>query len=162
MGYPTPVVQVPTSAPTLLGTPHHLLINELMRSPDTLLNSINKLVRQAIDLDTGSFEASTTTIILYIVRLASRIDNYLSFLLQYDAGTHDSIRGKPYRQIELLPAVSSKLRACRAELRGMLWGDLRKVLHAWYHKLVKANDDADADDEVLDQNTRRMCIIHSQ
>ena len=91
-----------------------------------------------------------------------RIDNYLSFLLQYDAGTHDSIRGKPYRQIELPPAVASKLRACRAELRGMLWGDLRKVLHAWYHKLVKANDDADADDEVLDQNTRRMCIIHSQ
>ena len=79
-------VDVPTSVPTLLGTPHHLLLNELSRSPDTLLDGVLKLCRQACDLDTGTFVSSTTTIILFIVRLASRIDNYVSFLLDYTAG----------------------------------------------------------------------------
>jgi hypothetical protein len=39
-------VDVPTSAPELLGTAHHLLLNELCRSPDTLLNSVLRLLRQ--------------------------------------------------------------------------------------------------------------------
>ncbi len=39
-------VDVPTSAPELLGTAHHLLINELCRSPDTLLGSITRLMKQ--------------------------------------------------------------------------------------------------------------------
>ena len=38
---------VPTSAPELLGTPHHLLLNELMRSPKTVLDGVLKLTRQA-------------------------------------------------------------------------------------------------------------------
>ena len=57
-------VDVPTSAPELLGTPHHLLLNELMRSPTTLVDGILKLARQGTDLDTGTFKASTTTVIL--------------------------------------------------------------------------------------------------
>jgi hypothetical protein len=61
-------VDVPTSAPTLLGTAHHLLLNELCRSPLTLTNAVLGLAKQAIDLDTGSFESSTTTIILYAAR----------------------------------------------------------------------------------------------
>jgi hypothetical protein len=54
-------VDVPTSAPELLGTPHHLLLNELMRSPCALVDGVLKLAKQATDLDTGTFKASTTT-----------------------------------------------------------------------------------------------------
>ena len=39
-------VDVPTSAPELLGTAHHLLLNELMRSPKTLVEGVLKLARQ--------------------------------------------------------------------------------------------------------------------
>ena len=74
-------VDVPTSAPELLGTPHHLLLNELQRSPATLSAGVLKLCRQATDLDTGTFKASTTTVILYVVRLGCRFDSYISFLL---------------------------------------------------------------------------------
>lgn len=104
---------VPTSSPELLGTRYHLLLNELMRSPKTLLAGVLKLAHQATDLDTGTLkvnrcrtfpvltlvansvsapvaslasqcvrQASTTTVILYVIRLAARIENYLSFLLQ--------------------------------------------------------------------------------
>ena len=53
---------MPTSTPELLGTPHHLLLNELTRSPGTLVECVLKLAHQASDLDTGTFKASTTTV----------------------------------------------------------------------------------------------------
>ena len=73
-------VDVPTSAPELLGTAHHLLLNELCRSPDTLLGSITKLMKQAVDLDTGTLKSSTATIILFMTRLACRVDNYVQMV----------------------------------------------------------------------------------
>ena len=64
---------VPTSAPELLGTPHHLLLNELTRSPATLVECVLKLAQQASDLDTGTFKASTTTVrYLVITPMPSR------------------------------------------------------------------------------------------
>jgi hypothetical protein len=41
-------IEVPTLEPSLLGAAHHLLLNELRRSPATLLDGILSLVRQAI------------------------------------------------------------------------------------------------------------------
>ena len=40
-------VDVPSSEPELLGTPHHLLLNELSRSPNTVLSGVLTLLRQA-------------------------------------------------------------------------------------------------------------------
>ena len=118
---------------------------------------------QASDLDTGTFKASTTTVILYVVRLCARFDNYVSFLLQYDAGTHDSVRGQPYRQLAIGAAVRAQLVRARAALRGVLLGDLRTLLLGWYHKLSRELDAAFAaeDEEVLDENVRHMCVVHS-
>ena len=102
-------VDVPSSAPMLLGTPHHLLLNELCHSPRTLLSAILKLARQAADLDTGTFKSSTAPVILYIVRLCCRIDNYVTMVLEYDAGTHACIVGKPVRNLELAEGVRPQL-----------------------------------------------------
>ena len=44
---------VPAAEPALLGTAHHLLLNELRRSPDTLLRSVIALARQAACLGVG-------------------------------------------------------------------------------------------------------------
>ena len=118
-------VDVPTSAPSLLGTPHHLLLNELIRSPDTLLGGVTRLLRQAIDLDTGTLKSSTATVILYVTRLACRIDNYVSFLLQYDGECHDSIVGKPYRAVDLAAEIRARLERARGEMRKLLWGEVR-------------------------------------
>ena len=154
-------VDVPTSRPDLLGTPHHLLLNELSRSPDTLMRGALQLAQQAVELDTWTYEASTTAVILYVVRFASRLDNYVSFLLAYDSDAHDSIRGKPYRQLELSPGVAAKLENYRTELRRLLWGELRQLLLRWYHKLVKQNERTSTDDDLIDRNARRMCSLHA-
>jgi hypothetical protein len=47
---------VPTSSPELLGAAQHLLLNELTRSPATLVDAVLKLAQQARDLDTGTFK----------------------------------------------------------------------------------------------------------
>jgi len=151
--------EVPTSAPKLLGTAHHLLLNELCRSPKTLCESVLSLGRQAVDLDTGRFENSTTPIILYVVRLCSRVDNFVSFVLSYERGEHDSIRGKPFRGLELGPGVGAYLDEFRTELHKLLWGELRSILLRWYHKLVR--QDADQEDDEVDERARRMCTLHA-
>jgi hypothetical protein len=155
-------VDVPTSEPRLLGTPHHLLLNELVRSPDTLLGCVLQLAQQAVGLDTGSFASSTTTIILYVVRLCARIDNYLSFVLAHDGGTHDAIPADcRFRQLELPAGGRERLEEARGRLRGVLWGELRRLMLRWYHKLARELDGADeASESLVDANTKRMCSIH--
>ena len=106
--------------------------------------------------------------ILYVIRLASRFDNYVSFLLehhsnalnpspspnpnphphqvsfllQYDSNTHDSVRGKPYRQLAISAAVRAQLTSAQAALRRVLLGELRSLLLGWYHKLSRELDEA--------------------
>ena len=102
-------VDVPTSAPELLGTPHHLLLNELCRSPDTLLGALLTLLRQACDLDTGTLQSSTASVILYVTRVCCRLDNYISMVLSYETGTHDCLCGRPCRGLPRLAAAVRKL-----------------------------------------------------
>ena len=104
--------------------------------------------------------SSTTTIILYVVRLASRVDNFVTFLLAYDSEQHDSIRGQPYRQLQLGPGVGEKLETFRKELHRLLWGELRSILLRWYHKLVREGEEDD-DDDVADDRASRMCSLHA-
>ena len=59
-------VDCPTSAPAVLGTAHHLLLSELRHSPRMFLEALERLLAQAIDLDTGSITASTSSVILYV------------------------------------------------------------------------------------------------
>ena len=155
--------EVPTTAPELLGTPHHLLLNELIHSPKTLVEGILKLAQQATDLDTGTFKSSTTTVILYVIRAVARFDNYVSFLLQYERGAHDSIRGKPFRQLSVPPAVREELMRARKELRAVMLGELRPLLLGWYTKMSRELDRAymQEDSEILDENVRLMCGVHS-
>ena len=69
-----------------------LLLNELCQSPVPVMDAIMRLVQGALALDTGTVTDdsgsqfnSGVLIILYIIRLGARIDNYLSFLIQVRA-----------------------------------------------------------------------------
>ena len=48
---------VPTKDPKLLATPYGLLLNELHRSPDGVIQSMLDLLRFALNLDTGTVHA---------------------------------------------------------------------------------------------------------
>ena len=154
-------VDVPTSAPELLGTPHHLLINELCRSPSTLVGSIQRLTKQALDLDTGTLKSSTATIILYMTRLACRLDSYVAMVLACDNGTHELLSTHtPERPIELGPTQREELCEARTSLQVFLWSHVSKVLRRWHMKLVKECIEQ-ADEETLDRNTKHMCNLQA-
>ena len=146
-------VDVPTSAPSLLGTPHHLLLNELIRSPDTLLGGVTQAAPPGDRPRHGDAQVETATVILYVTRLACRIDNYVSFLLQYDGECHDSIVGKPYRAVDLAAEIRARLsRRARGE-RSLLWGEVRGLLHAWSHVAGKMRHADPASDPASEPRT---------
>jgi hypothetical protein len=123
-------LMVPTPHPELLATPYGLLINELCRSPDTVIRSILALLKGALACDTGSvvdegaktFNTSTV-IILYLVRVGARVDNYLSFLIDYFTGKHDCIDW-PLRETDCADEVLEKLINGRKDLRALLDGQV--------------------------------------
>lgn len=93
-----------------------------------------------IDLDTGTYKSSTAPVILFVVRFCCRIDNYVSMVLDYDAGTHACIVGKPVRNLELAAGVREQLEGARSELRSLLWGDLRRMLQACPERSVTGDE----------------------
>ena len=117
-------VMVPSRHPELLATPFGLLMNELHRSPRTILTGVKTLLLGALAVDTGSvvdagatdFNASTD-IILYVTRLVMRVDNYASFLLDYHDGTHQCLpENITLRGVDFTPGVVEILREGREDL----------------------------------------------
>ena len=156
------IADVPTSEPHLLATAHGLLLNELVHSPQVVRESVVRLARQAVDLDTGHVKASTSTVILYVVRLCARVDNYASLLIALADGSHETLSLAQCRGLHAaqLRRVLPQLEQLRAELRAVLHGPLQQVLAGWYRKLVKECENR-FDDSVLDENTKMMCSVQA-
>ena len=153
---------VPTSAPHLLATAHGLLLNEVCRSPEALVNGILKLLRQAMDLDTGSVKSSTASIILYVIRLGARLDNALSFLIQCSQGTHDTLKGDHtvFRELHLTSETLAVLMDGQSKLRALVHDEGLRILEVWLHKLM-LECEGRTDDDTLDENTEIMCNIYA-
>ena len=150
---------VPTRDERLLATPYGLLINELHRSPDAVLKSTLRLLELALDLDTGSFKASTVDIILYVVRLCARVDSYIDFMVELKQGTHECIR-TPLRDTQVTMNTLSKLIAYRTELRKTLRGKVHKMVEGWIVQAMREIE-GKGDDEVVDRNTKVACRLHA-
>jgi hypothetical protein len=151
---------VPSLEPTLLGTSHHLLLNELRRSPDTLLRSVIALAEQAAALDTGSPRSSTATIILYCTRLCARVDSYVTLLLACDSDqTH--LDASTAHDLDIPEHTRGRLEAARVQLRALLWGALSGVLFSWYTSLARECEEDTADDALLAANTKLLAKIQA-
>ena len=106
---------IPTQYPQLLSSTYGLLMNELHRSPDNVLRAVMALLNGALALDTGAVcdvgasDFNTgVDIILYVVRLAARVDNYISFLVDHKRGRHPCIDVK-LREVEISDECLAKL-----------------------------------------------------
>ena len=121
---------VPTQHPELLATSSGLLLNELHCAPHNVLRPVLALLVGALALDTGAVcdmgEADFNTgvdIILYVARLAARVDNFVSLLVDQAYGKHRCVEGK-LREIEVSPSCLEELAAGRAAIRGKLHGGI--------------------------------------
>jgi len=150
---------VPAKNEALLATPYGLLINEIHRSPDAVLQSVIKLLELAMDLDTGSFKSSTVDIILYVIRLCCRVDNYIDFMIQLENKTHECIR-TPLRDVKVTEKTLIKLEAYQKQLRKLLRHRVHDMVEGY---IVEAMNEANAreNDEVVDKNTKVACRMHT-
>ena len=119
--------EVPTSKPELLATAHGLMLSELHRSPTAVLQSTIKLIKLALDLNTGTCHGSTTEVILFVCRLASRIDSYVSFVIDISQGTHQSMRRK-LRDVDCSAKTVVELEHGLSQIRSLLHGDLLTMI----------------------------------
>ena len=57
------------------------MFNEIIMSPNVILTAIQQMLEKAIDMDSGRYSDLSESI-LYVTRLAIRVEGYLLFLVR--------------------------------------------------------------------------------
>jgi len=110
----------------LLATAHGTLFNEIAKSPDVITSCIVKMLERALDMDVGKYtkKASSGPLILYLIRLAVRVEGYMKYALK------KCIPGQPRpRGLESLSNI--KVDAALKKIRGMLDSQAIPTLEYW-------------------------------
>ena len=128
-----------------------------------LLDAVLSLARQAVNIDTGSAQSSTSTIVLFVTRLLCHVEHYVSLLLRKRPGIFGASPYEDVRDLDLPEGGEAErvLKSASAALRGFLYegkAEMRTVLAGWYQKLSRACE-ANDNDKAVDANTRLMCSI---
>jgi thiol-disulfide isomerase/thioredoxin len=80
---PSDVVPAPESSrKDVLGTPLGTLMNEVMNTPDGILEPLLKLCHEAADLCIGTYQSAFTKLLLFLVRTAVRVESFFIFAAQ--------------------------------------------------------------------------------
>jgi hypothetical protein len=129
---------VPTTDEKCLATPYGLLLNELTCSPFELLLSVIRLMKLALSLDTGSYFASQTDIILYVFRFSCRVDNFTTFLIDYAAGrTHKTLT---LRDMKLTQEVAGFLLEKHIEIQQLIEDRFVPMMRRWIRECIDRAD----------------------
>jgi hypothetical protein len=73
--------QIPAAERDHLCTPVGLLFNEIVMSPNAILASVLQMLEKVVDMDSGKYSELGESI-LYVTRLAIRVEGYLLFLIR--------------------------------------------------------------------------------
>ena len=122
-----------------LTTPVGLLFSELVHSPQLTLSSISTMLETSLDLDSGRFVAggdTSTAVILYVVRLAARIESFARFAVSPKADTVRGLTVRPQNREAVLDVARG--------LRATLDTHALPVMHTWYARLRRDGQNADA------------------
>ena len=112
---------IPTPKKAQLASGYGLLLNEIHFSPTILLTSMQDLLSQALDLDTGIPETSTEDLILYVVRMVASLMNYINMVLNHHRGVHDNLSDLTVlRDVKLTEKVA-KVRAMIGSMIALLF-----------------------------------------
>jgi hypothetical protein len=88
-------VTLPPCIPSLdrnhLCTPVGLLFNEIILAPNVVLAAIQQMLEKSLEMDSGKY-SELGQAILYIVRLAIRVEGYLLFLVKSNQFHKDQIK----------------------------------------------------------------------
>jgi len=158
---------VPTQHPSLLASSHGLLANELHKAPDNVLRPLAALLTGALALDTGAVcdvggtDFNTgVDIILYVTRLAARVDNYVNFLVDHHHKRHRCV-DVPLRDLALSEGTLAALEHGLAALRETMQGELAELLEEYLMRLDKETAGHPGDEKLIDRNSRLAADLHA-
>eukprot|EP00929_Paragymnodinium_shiwhaense_P044942 TRINITY_DN23026_c0_g1_i2.p1 TRINITY_DN23026_c0_g1~~TRINITY_DN23026_c0_g1_i2.p1 ORF type:complete len:4431 (+),score=980.35 TRINITY_DN23026_c0_g1_i2:153-13445(+) len=138
---------IPAADRTHLGTPTGVLFNELIKSPEVVLKSLLSMLQVVVEKDTGMPGAANEAVILYVVRLAVRVESYLTFAIEHAAAQSRVSRIGAYWEalVRGLPTAADtdlqrRLQDMHAPLREMLQGSVFKMLFCWANAAMRKRD----------------------
>ena len=114
---PVEVVPPPTEDPSIehdvFATPVGLLFNELVNEPQIVVDAIISMLSTVLEMDEGKYSERSSPKILYVVRLAVRVEAYLLALIEHtEDQSHNHTRGM-ICPAQILPVV----KRARSEVR---------------------------------------------
>jgi hypothetical protein len=95
-----------------------------------------------------------------MIRLGARVDNYLSFLIDYTEGSHECIDW-PMREAEVSPDTLAVLKEGRAELRELLTGQFHPLFEDYLRRLDSETVNDPTNECLIDRNSRLACDLHA-
>jgi hypothetical protein len=160
---PAELLTVPEEVPAfnkrLLATPFGLLLNELYRSPEVIMNSVLALVKLAVNLDVGTVHSSTVPIVLFVLRLVSRVDSAVSFVIR-TCQEESTSKFWLLRNVSVPNSIVAVLTQKRDDIWKCINQKVLKMVESWCIQLSLESIDK-GDDEVVDANTRIACQLHA-
>lgn len=147
-GVDTPL-QVPARTRDHLLTPVGLLFNEIIMSPQVILAAVQSMLEKVIDMDTGRYSELGASI-LYVVRLAVRVEGFLLFLVknrkfrQEQKASNNTDMSGAYqhayvRGLECAEVVIQDALACQKAIRQILDEKVFLIIARW---IIKSKKDA--------------------
>ena len=160
---------VPSPNRELMATPCGLLFNELQKSPNVILKSIDEMIDFALELDTGKYTSSSAPVILYVIRLAVRVEEYMLFLIRHGAWANSPLAqstvGDIYtgcgwashvRGLDVAPEILELLKSKQQSLRDRLDTVVYPMLDKWTKKATKVRNGFVSD--VFCYETCSVCV----
>jgi hypothetical protein len=151
--------EVPAVSRSHLATVYGLLWNEVHKSPEVFLDSVLRLLMLSLDLDVGTFHSQTVSIILYVIRLVSRIESFITYLLDYERG------GRDQHHLRAIVFESTNVECLHIGLQKIqivLRGKLHDMLETWCGELSTDCERLVNDNDIIvDENTRSACQVHA-
>lgn len=145
---------IPPKTNDHFGTPCGLLFNELVKSPDVIVQAIGDMLGYVLELDEGKFAPSSSVYILYVVRLIARVESYMIFLLEHSkSDQHSSFSAAAERSLtrglECKPDRLALIQAAQTSLRKRLTEQIYPLLESWCRKCTE------------EKRINEACVLHA-
>jgi hypothetical protein len=139
--------QIPAPNRDHLCTPVGLLFNEIVMSPNVILAAILQMLERVVDMDSGKY-SELGDAILYVTRLAIRVEGYLLFLVRnkrFHSAQNSSetiIYNGAYQEADVRglrcgEEVITEALICQEKIRALLEDKMFKIIARWIKKSKK-------------------------
>ena len=139
--------QIPAAERDHLCTPVGLLFNEIVMSPNAIMASVLHMLERVVDMDSGKYSELGESI-LYVTRLAIRVEGYLLFLirnkrfhsLQKESETNmfnGAYVKADVRGLRCGEVIISEALDCQRKIRVLLEEKMFKIIARWIKRSKK-------------------------